>query len=321
MNKEMIQNHIKEKNKQGFTNKKYDTFFDGKVLQICFYSIGCRFSKNGNCVMCDYGKTRKNNLNPNDIKEIMQEVFYNLEVKPKVLLLNSLGSILDKSEMPIENIKILLDEINKVDIDIIIFETHYSSINKEILQLIKEKLCQKHVEIELGFESSNFEYRKKYLNKIIDNDIFVKKVNLIKSYGFRVETNVIFGMPFLSNEEQIEDSVKSIIWCFENNVDEVNLFPINIKPFTLLYKLYEEGKYKPIKHKNFIEVLNLIPECYIDKVYLCWYGNRKINYGKKTTILPICKQNEYEKIMNFYKDFNLHKEKEYRKKLLKNMKF
>ena len=32
---------IKEKNKQGFTNKKYDTFFDGKVLQICFYSIGC----------------------------------------------------------------------------------------------------------------------------------------------------------------------------------------------------------------------------------------------------------------------------------------
>ena len=27
MNKELIQNHIKEKNKQGFTNKKYDTFF------------------------------------------------------------------------------------------------------------------------------------------------------------------------------------------------------------------------------------------------------------------------------------------------------
>ena len=166
MNKELIQNHIKEKNKQGFTNKKYDTFFDGKVLQICFYSIGCRFSKNGNCIMCDYGKSRKNNLTPNDIKEIMQEVFNNLNEKPRVLLLNSLGSVLDELEMPKENIIALLDEISNVNIDVIIFETHYSSINEGVLQLIKQKLSKKYVEIELGFESSNSEYRKNYLNKI-----------------------------------------------------------------------------------------------------------------------------------------------------------
>ena len=137
MNKELIQNHIKEKNKQGFTNKKYDTFFDGKVLQICFYSIGCKFSKNGNCIMCDYGKTRKSNLMKNDIKKNVQEIFDNVKEKPKVLLLNSLGSILDEFEMPKENIIALLDEISKINIDTIIFETHYSSINEEILNLIK----------------------------------------------------------------------------------------------------------------------------------------------------------------------------------------
>ncbi len=41
INKELIQEHIALKNKRGFTDKKYDTFFDGKVLQICFYSKGC----------------------------------------------------------------------------------------------------------------------------------------------------------------------------------------------------------------------------------------------------------------------------------------
>ena len=321
MNKELIQNHIKEKNKQGFTNKKYDTFFDGKVLQICFYSIGCRFSKNGNCIMCDYGKSRKNNLTPNDIKEIMQEVFNNLNEQPKVLLLNSLGSVLDELEMPKENIISLLDEISKIDIDVIIFETHYSSINEDVLKLIKQKLSKKYVEIELGFESSNSEYRKNYLNKIIDNDKFVEKVNLIKSYGFVVETNVIFGMPFLSDKEQIQDTVQSIIWCFQNNIDGVNLFPMNIKPYTLLYKLYEMGEYLPVKHKDFIEVLKRIPKDYIDKVYLCWYGNRQLYYDGKPTILPTCNQYEYDKIMNFYRDFNLHKDKKYRKNLLNNIKF
>ena len=319
MDKELIQNHKKEKSKQGYTNKKYDTFFDGKVLQICFYSIGCRFSKNGNCIMCDYGKTRKENLTPNEIKEIMQEIFCNLKEQPKVLLLNSLGSILDELEIPKASIMTLLDEIAKIDIDVIIFETHYTSINKDILALIKKKLPNKQLIIELGFESSNQEYRKKYLNKIIDNYKFIEKVNLIKSFEFDVETNIIFGMPFLSSEDQIKDTVQSILWCFQNNIDKVNLFPMNIKPYTLLYKLYETEEYSPVKHKDFIEVLKRIPKEYINKIYLCWYGNRQLYYDSKPTILPICNQKDYDKLMSFYKDFNLHKDEVYRENLLNHM--
>lgn len=319
MNKELIQNHMKEKSKQGYTNKKYDTFFDGKVLQICFYSIGCRFSKNGNCIMCDYGKPRKENLTPNEIKEIIQEIFSNLKEQPKVLLLNSLGSILDELEIPKASIITLLDEIAKIDINVIIFETHYTSINKDILELIKKKLPNKQLIIELGFESSNQEYRKKYLNKIIDNDKFIEKVNLIKSFEFDVETNIIFGMPFLSSEDQIKDTIQSILWCFQNNIDKVNLFPMNIKPYTLLYKLYETGKYSPVRHKDLIKVLKRIPKEYINKIYLCWYGNRQLYYDSKLTILPICNQKDYDKLMKFYKDFNLHEDEEYRENLLNHM--
>lgn len=38
---------------------------------------------------------------------------------------------------------------------------------------------------------------------------------------------------------------------FENNIDKVNLFPINVKPYTLLYELYEKGKYFPVSYKEF----------------------------------------------------------------------
>ena len=73
-------------------------------MQICFYSKGCKYSECGNCIMCDYGKVREENLRPEDIKEILKTVINNLEKLPNVLLLNSLGSVLDTEEMPMENI-------------------------------------------------------------------------------------------------------------------------------------------------------------------------------------------------------------------------
>ena len=317
MDKELIKEHIALKNKRGFTNKKYDTFFDGKVLQICFYSKGCRFSKNGNCIMCDYGLSRKDNLKSNDIKEIMAKT---IEGKtPKVLLINSLGSIFDYLEMPKENIITLLDCISKTNINVVVFESYYTSINKEILDLINEKLKPKEIEIELGFESYNDVYRRKCLNKIIDNEKFKETISLIKDYGFKVEANCLFGMPFISLDKQIEDTIESIKWLFNNGVDLVNLFPMNIKPYTLLYKLYKEGIYKPVKHKDFITLLKNIPIEYIDKIYLCWYGNRTLDYSKDETVLPITDDYDYEMLMKFYQDFNIHKDKDYRLNLLKDI--
>lgn len=321
MDKTMIEEQIIERKERDYTDKKFSTFYDSEidVLQICFYSKGCRFNKSGGCIMCDYGKFRRENLKPEEIREIVQKIFKNLDKKPKSLLLNSLGSILDEEEMPNENIIVLLDEIAKIDVKIIIFETHYLTINRNILQLIKDKLPNKEIDIELGFESCNPYYREEYLNKKINNDKFIEKINLIKSFNFSVEINVIFGMPFLSTEEQIEDTVQSIIWCFKNNADLVNIFPINIKPYTVLYKLYETGKYFAIKHKDFIQVLKRIPDEYMDKIYLCWYGNREIDYDGKKTILPICAPNEIDKIMSFYKNFNSNEDVKYRKNIIRTI--
>lgn len=316
LNKKLILDHIKAKKSQGYTNKKYNTFFDGRVLQICFCSTGCKYSENGSCIMCNYGKSRRYNLKEKDIRKIVQEVTNNLKQKPKVLLLNSLGSILDNREIPLDNLKTLLDEISKIDINVIIFETHYLSISIQILELIKHKLSNKEIVIELGLESSNKFIREKCLNKYIDNEKFIETIDLIKKYKFGVETNVIFGTPFLTITGQIKDTIDTIKWCFENNIDKVNIFPINIKPYTLLYKLYEEKQYKPIRHKDFIRMLKQIPKKYIDKIYLCWYGNRQLNYDRKETILPVCDENEYIQLMKFYKSFNLNRNKDVRLKLL-----
>ncbi len=222
--------------------------------------------------------------------------------------------------MPMENMIILLNELSKIDTKVIIFETHYLSVNASILELIKRNLKDKEVVIELGLESSNKEVRENCLNKYIDNKEFAKRVNLIKSFGFGAEANVVFGLPFLNTKEQIKDTIQSIEWCFKNNIDKVDLFPINIKPYTLLYKLYEAGEYSPVSHSDFIEVLKRVPKEYINKIYLCWYGNRQIKYDTKNTILPKCEKDEYPKLMKFYQEFNIYKDSVKRIELLESTK-
>ena len=61
-----------------------------------------------------------------------------------------------------------------------------------------------------------------------------------------------------------------------------------------------------------------MPREYIDKLYLCWYGNREISYEIKRTVLPKCKKGEYSKLMNFYQKFNINKDSKERIKLLES---
>ena len=48
-------------------------------------------------------------------------------------------------------------------------------------------------------------------------------------------TNVLLGAPFLCERDQLDTAVKSVNWAFEQGTDSVVVFPMNIKPFTLLY--------------------------------------------------------------------------------------
>ena len=94
-----------------------------------------------------------------------------------------------------------------------------------------------------------------------------------------VIVNLLVGIPFLTQQEQLEDVISSIKWLSDNDVDEIDLFPINVKPYTLLKELYDSKKYDVISHWLLIEVLNRIPVEYLSKIYLAWYGNRELEYS------------------------------------------
>lgn len=306
MNNKIIRLNKKIRKNRPLVTDKYNVYVDNNILQICFSSKGCNYYLNGNCIMCDYGKSY--NLSKEEIIVSFNEAINYMNNKTTVLLLNSFGSILDEREINREGLVSILNIINYIPIKNIIFETHYLTIDDEILKILNKNLNNKNIIIEMGLETSNKNIRENNLFKIIDNNKFLDKVSLIHKYNMRAIANILVGIPFLSRKGIIKDVVNSIDWCFNNDIDEVVLFLANIKKYTYLYKLYLEGKYKLVDYKILYDILKNIDINYLDRIYLSWYKERNFDNTIFTNI-----DND---LLTFYDNFSKNKDIIYRKKLL-----
>lgn len=242
----------------------------GDLLHICIGSIGCRFQTSGSCVMCNYGKS--NPICEADINCLFS-IIKEQENTTSSILIGTYGSLFDEREIPSEILDLILEHLKNINIDIIVFETHYLTVNKEILEKIKKTLIGKDVAIELGLESSNKMTLEQCLNKSIDLSAFLQKINLIHLYKMSVTANIFLGAPFLTIKEQIKDTVQTIIWAFENGVDNVVIFPANIRKNTLLEFLYNNNRFQQLSYWSLFEVLRLIPQKYQAKIFLSWFGD------------------------------------------------
>lgn len=268
--------------------------------------------------MCDYGLGT--NITKEEIKASYDMAISESKYDIKILLLNSYGSILDTNEISEDCFKALLNKVANSNIKKIIFETHYNTITREKLVLIKEKLKDKIIDFELGFETSNEEIRENNLLKKIDNNKFIETIKLIHSFNMGVITNILVGTPFLTIQEQLEDVLNSIKWCVNNSVDEIVLFPINVKPYTLLKELYDSKKYDVISHWLLIEVLNRISLQDLSKIYLSWYGNRDLEYNNgEHSIYPKSCSKCHDIIMKFYSEFLYNNDITYRRQLIEKI--
>ena len=299
-------------------DKLYSTFENNGVFQICFRSRGCSNYLAGFCIMCDYGLGT--NITKEELELAFDKAISESKQDIKILLLNTYGSILDVNEISEECFNVLLDKLKKVNIKRIIFETHYDTITKEKLKLIKEELKDKIICFELGFETSNEKIRENNLLKKIDNEKFKETIKLIHSFGMGVIVNLLVGIPFLTPKEQLEDALNSIEWCTSNDVDEIDLFPINVKPYTLLKDLYDSKEYDVISHWLLVEVLNRVSLKDLSKIYLAWYGNRELEYNDgEHSLFPKSCDLCHNNLMEFYSNFLSNDDAKYRKILIEKL--
>lgn len=279
-----------------------DTYQNNTFLEIAFISKGCRNDLKGSCIMCDYGatygsKSKEVYLNEmNSILEKAQNVQY--------LLLCANGSIMDEYQLSEEIFKSVLENVGITAIPNIIIETHYKDINTKKLEYIKKFLRDKNITIELGLETANQNYQDSLIMKEIIMEEIEKKIKEIQQLEMNVDLNIMLGLPFLSEKEQIEDSLATVNWAIEHNCNPV-IFPLNIKPFTLLYHMYQTGYYQPISLWLVVLLLSLLEPMNLERVTISYYGNRTDEYLgiEEETIYPYTCPKCYQRIMDFFESF------------------
>lgn len=288
------------------------------ILEVSLSRGQCVNDKNGACIMCDYGIASKNK----SIEEYLQEMDMQLKAcddSIRCLMLCTNGSIFNKNQIERPLLEGALDLAAKCAIPRIELESHYLDINSEILSVVKEKLKDKKVIIALGLETVNQEYQDLVIGKHINIVHFEEKIYLIKDFGFGVELNIMLGLPFLSSHEQFVDTLDTLKWAYSRQCRPV-LFPINIKPYTLLMEIYKIGHYTPVSHWMLLLLLEQLTDKELAQIILVWHGNRMESYNDPALqqIPPTACEKCFPIIENFYLEFETTDSGAGRHRILRN---
>lgn len=287
------------------------TRIENKTYQLLFMSCGCENA----CTFCNYGfdyNLTLKKVEP-ELWKIRLEEFDIAELE-----LEANGSFLSEREIPYDLFLHVLNFVSNKNIPSITMETHYNTITEKKLQDIRRILGWKQkIQFELGFESADEDVRKIY-NKDIDNKEYVKTAKLCEKYGINLQINVLLGAPFLTREEQIQDCINSLKFIYDNMPEKTIavLFPINIKENTMLKHWQDIGVYEQISSWEFVELLHTIPEEYLDRFTIAWWGNRENTFTKGIIQFPkTCKKCK-DRLLKFYTDFYCNWDPNYRQKIL-----
>jgi len=289
----------------------YTIFSNNNFVEIWFKTQGCKYSNLGSCTFCDYWHST--NFEAYDMYIFVEKALNTLNFIPKTILLQTSGSVLDMKQVPYEIQKKIFNKLAQFQNTAFIFETHLYSVSENIIKLCRNTLLENKLSVEIGIESANKWTLKYSLNKMIDLSIIDNKLNILKKYNTEAIANILVGSPFLSLSDIIKDAVNSVKWVFTKGFDRCVLFPINIKKWTLVSWLEENKLYNCPSLWAFIEVLNQIPEKYMNEIEIVWFEEREqFNpaYSEKDispTTCPICYPQVIVLLKQFRSDYSVRK--------------
>lgn len=287
---------------------------ENKNYQLLFMSCGC----DNACTFCNYGfdyNLTLEKVKP-ELEKIRLEEFDIVELE-----LEANGSFLSEREIPYDLFLEVLRFVSHRNIPVITMETYYNTITEKKIQDIRRILGEEQtINFELGFESADKDVRDIY-NKDIDLCKYLETVRLCKRYEIGLQINVLLGAPFLTRKEQIQDCLNSLEFIYDNMPKDTIaiIFPINIKDNTMLKHWQDIGVYDQISSWELVELLHEIPEEYLDRFTIAWWGTRENAFTNGIIQHPKTCEKCRDRLMDFYVKFYCNRSPSYRKKLIQDI--
>lgn len=291
-----------------------------KVVQAQFRTLGCRMKKAGSCWNCNYGVIDECLITPNQYVKAFNERIR--DIQGDVLVLESLGSITDPKEFDTKVFKQIIElAIEEGKFDTILIETHLTQIPEELVQYIDAiNGGKKRIGFEIGIEDMNPENRK-LINKIgVQNNKLEEVYKMLQKYGMGLEINLIYGFPFMNEQERVEavyNSVKNISQKLPEA--DIVLFLMSVKENTIMEYMQQKGLYEPANPWGLVETTKqiLLDDDIQNLVTFSWFGEKEDPYIQEQTCYtcPECKK----LIIDFFRNVNGTFDSEERKRLLSEL--
>lgn len=300
-----VADKIEKEHEDLIVHIRKNTYGNRTVVQAQFRTAGYRMKKAGSCLNCNYAVSSKCSITPEEYEEAFKRELQNIE--GNVLVLETLGSITDPKEFDSEVFKKIIEiAIESGKFEHILIETHLSKISEELVQYISElNNGRKKIGFEIGIEDMNPEHRK-LINKIgVQNNRLTEVYNMLQKYGMNLGINLIYGFPFMSEQERIDAVVKSVK---EINTKlpkaEIILFLMSVKDMTPMELMKRKGVYKLANPWGLVETIKklLLDDEIQNLITFSWFGEKEDPYIQEETCYtcPHCK----ELIVKFLNDIN-----------------
>lgn len=291
-----------------------------KVLQAQFKTLGCRMKKAGSCWNCNYGVSDECLITPCQYIKAFKRELQNID--GNVLVLESLGSITDPKEFDSRVFKeIIRIAIESEKFSHVLIETHLSQIPEELVQYISEvNKGRNQIGFEIGIEDMNPENRK-LINKIgVQNNKLTEVYNMLQKYGMNLGINLIYGFPFMNEQERIDAVVNSVKSINKNLPEaEIVLFLMSIKENTIMEYMQKNGMYRPANPWGLVETTKelLLDDDIQNLITFSWFGEKEDPYIQEQTCYtcPHCKS----LIVEFFRNINGTFNPSERRKLLEQL--
>ena len=304
----------KELDRDILYNVRIEKVEKGNYVEIWFMTKGCQWDAKGGCTICNYGKGIE--IGESAMVQSVLAALNEVQVEIGELAITPSGSLLDEEEVPKEVCHKIFDLVNETTAHTFLFETRAQTVKQDKITELKSRIRNKKLIVEMGLETSNFFLQKYCINKGYFLKEYEEAVSLLKKNNISTYANVVLGTPFLTWEQAVHDCKNTLNWALKHNSDKVVLFPLHVKPGTMLEWLYQKGYYKPISPWGLVEVLDSIDEALLSRVEISWYKNYYTDKSKMIASPYTCDRC-YGEVIRLLDEFRKTSSKEVIKKIKK----
>jgi radical SAM enzyme (TIGR01210 family) len=241
----------------------------GNYVEIWFLTTGCTWDNSGGCTMCNYGAGPP--VSPTAMVDAVRDALDELAVEPHELMVSPSGGMWDRHEVTEAAVTEMYALARAAGPGKFFVETRAETVSEGRVAEMREALPGVRLAVEVGLESSSEAVLRYCVNKGSGLDTFLAASGILRPAGVELYANVSLGTAFLTHREAVRDAVWTARWALGNGADRVVVFPLHIKPYTLLDLLAGRGLYQPVSLWDLVDVLASLGPELSDRVEIAWY--------------------------------------------------